>query len=185
MIKEFLRSLRRPKGKAVKVIVDGENLLHSLKNLQKEEIDVSKIIASSKKLLKKGEGIREVYFYDTYREGDLNQAFLKKELKKNNNAKVIMKLEKAIISGMTRKSRVDPYIIVEIMETTWQPEYGKIILYSGDSDFEAPLKKIKEWGIKSVVISSRSSLSRELKAVANQIIYLEDFLTKIDEKEAV
>ena len=84
---------------------------------------------------------------------------------------------------MTWKSRIDPYINVEIMVTTWQPEYGKIILFSVDSDFEASLRKIKEWGIKSAVISSRSSLSKELKAAADQVIYLEDFLTKIAGEE--
>lgn len=179
MIKQFLRRLRRPRVKAVKVVVDGENLLHALKELKRGDIEVSKVLASSKDLLEANERIKEIYFYDTYREGDLNQAFLRKELKKNTNAKVIIKLAKAIISGMTRKSRIDPYIIVEIMETTWQPEYRKVILYSGDSDFEVPLKKIKKWGIKSVVISSKSSLSKELKTVADQVIYLEELLAKI------
>ena len=183
MIKQFLRRLRRPKTKAVKVIVDGENLLHTLKELKREDIEVSKILASSKEILKKGEEIKEIYFFDTYHEGDLSQGLLRKALKRDTRAKVIMKREKAIISAMAWKSRIDQYINVEIMMTTWQPEYGKVILFSGDSDFEAPLRKIKEWGIKSVVISSRSSFSRELRAAADQIIYLEDFLTKIAGKE--
>ena len=183
MIKQFLRRLLRPKGKAVKVIVDGENLFHSLKELNRGDTEVSKLLASSKEILARGEEIKEIYFFGTYREDDSSQNLFRKALKRNAGAKVIMKREKAIISGMTWKSRVDPYIIVEIMETTWQPEYGKIILYSGDSDFEAPLRKVKERGIKSVVISSRSSFSRELRAAADQIIYLEDFLTKIAGKE--
>ncbi|MDP1538766.1 MAG: NYN domain-containing protein [bacterium] len=179
MIQRLLRRLLRPKGRAVKVIVDGENLFHSLKELKRGDIEVSELLASSKKILKRGEEIKEIYFFGTYREDDSSQDLFRKALKRNAGVKVIMKREKAIISGMTWKSRVDPYIIVEIMETTWQPEYGKIILYSGDSDFEAPLRKVKERRIKSVVISARNNLSRELKAAADEVIYLEDFLTKI------
>jgi len=173
MIKQFLRRLRRPKAKAVKIIVDGENLLHTLKELKREDIEISKLLANSK----------EIYFFGTYREGDSSQNLLRKALKRDAGVKVIMKREKAIISAMTWKSRIDQYINVEIMMTTWQPEYGKVILFSGDSDFEAPIRKIKEWGIKSVVISSRSSFSRERRAAADQIIYLEDFLTKIAGEE--
>lgn len=183
MLKQLLRRFWRPKARAVKVIVDGENLRHTLRELKREEIEVSKILANSKEILKKGEEVKEIYFFDTYREDDSSQNLIRKSLKRETKAKVIMKREKAIISGMTWKSRIDPFIIVEIMETTWQPEYGKIILFSGDGHFEAPLRKIKEWEIKSVVISFKSHLSRELMAVADQVIYLEDFLTKIAEKE--
>ncbi len=183
MIKRLLRRLLRPKGRAVKVIVDGENLFHSLKELNRGDTEVSKLLASSKEILARGEEIKEIYFFGTYREGDSSQNLLRKALRRDAGVKVIMKREKAIISAMAWKSRIDQYINVEIMMTTWQPEYGKVILFSGDSDFEAPLRKIKEWGIKSVVISSRSSFSRELRAAADQIIYLEDFLTKIAGKE--
>ena len=185
MIKQFLRRLLRPKGRVVKVIVDGENLFHSLRELKREDIEISKLLANSKEILARGEEIKEIYFFGTYREGDSSQNLLRKALKRDAGVKVIMKREKEIISAMTWKSRIDQYINVEIMMTTWQPEYGKVILFSGDSDFEAPIRKIKEWGIKSVVISSRGSLSKELKAVADQVIYLEDFLAKIAGKEVV
>lgn len=185
MVKEFLRKIWRSKrGGAAKVIIDNENLFYVLKQLKKEGVEIPEILASLREFLGNDGHIKDIYFYDTLRESDLNQRRLKKELARKK-VKVIMEPPKVIISGMTRKSMVDPLIIVEIMRTIQQLDYGKIFLFSGDSDFEEPLKEIKKWGIKSTVIGSRINLSRELKAVADQIIYLEELLARIPEEMVV
>jgi uncharacterized protein (TIGR00288 family) len=79
---------------------------------------------------------------------------------------------------MKRKARTDPAIIVEIMETGHQPDYGVVVLFSGDSDFEDPLRAIKKRGRKAVVVSVEAHLSRELRTVADAIIPLENLIAK-------
>jgi uncharacterized LabA/DUF88 family protein len=56
----------------------------------------------------------------------------------------------------------------------------KIILFSGDSDFNYLVKKLKDLGKYIVVYSSRKMLSWELKLNANQYIFLEDIKNKIE-----
>lgn len=174
-----VRSLR--KGKGVKYIIDGENLQISLRWLNKEldkDSDILEVINNSKKYLDKGKGeeVKEIYFFDTlWSDDNRDQTALRKRLKKNN-IKVVSKRGKIIISGMTKKSRADSWINVEIMKTITQTSIRKIFLFSGDSDFEAPLREVKRRGIKSVVVSSHYDISRELKVASDQVIYLEELV---------
>lgn len=48
------------------------------------------------------------------------------------------------------------------------------ILFSGDSDFEYLVKRLKGVGKKVIIYSSRKTLSWELKLAASKYIYLED-----------
>ncbi len=172
----FSKKIRRSRRiKGVKFIIDGENLLKSLKGLKRGDSDILEVINKAKQYLDKGEEIKGVYFYDTLRPDSRTQTALSKRLKKNN-IEVILKSGKVIISGMIKKSRVDPWIIVKITETD-ERDVRKIFLFSGDSDFEAPLKSVKKRGIKSVVISSHHNISRELKRAADQILYLEELMS--------
>jgi len=98
MIKQFLRRLLRPKGRVVKVIVDGENLFHSLRELKREDIEISKLLANSKEILARGEEIKEIYFFGTYREGDSSQNLLRKALKRDAGVKVIMNEKRQLLA---------------------------------------------------------------------------------------
>lgn len=50
----------------------------------------------------------------------------------------------------------------------------EVILFSGDSDFEYLVKKLKDSGVRVVVWSSRRTISWELKLRASKIVYFED-----------
>lgn len=165
------------RGKVVKVIIDAENLLHSLKILNRGDVEIPEILTTLKCFLKKENKIGATYYFETLRKEDLQQQGLRKELKRNG-VEAVFKPAKEIIAGMRRKARTDPAIIVEIMKTIQQPDYGVVVLFSGDSDFEEPLWEIKRWGIKVVVISAKTNLSRELRKVAGKIIPLEDLIAK-------
>ena len=175
-ILKLYREIRK-RGNAVKVIIDGENLLHSLKTLNREGVEIPEILTALKRFLKNDEKIGAAYYFETFRKEDLQQQSLRKELKRNG-VKVVFKPAKEIIGGMRRKSRTDPAIIVEIMETGHQPDYGVVVLFSGDSDFEDPLRAIKKRGRKAVVVSVEAHLSRELRTVADAIIPLENLIAK-------
>lgn len=54
-----------------------------------------------------------------------------------------------------------------------------IILFSGDSDFQYLVGKLKDMGLKVIIYSSRKTISWELKLEASEIIYLEDIKERI------
>ena len=55
----------------------------------------------------------------------------------------------------------------------------KIILFSGDSDFQYLVKKLKDLSKKVIVFSSRRTISWEVKLEASEYIYLEDIKKEI------
>ena len=55
----------------------------------------------------------------------------------------------------------------------------EIIIFSGDSDFQYLVRKLKDAGIKVIVYSSRKTISWELKLEASEVIYFEDIKEKI------
>lgn len=58
-------------------------------------------------------------------------------------------------------------------------DFSEIILFSGDSDFDFTLKKLRDLGKKTVVISSKRTLSWELKLASSRLIYLENIKDEI------
>lgn len=57
---------------------------------------------------------------------------------------------------------------------------GEVIIFSGDSDFQYLVKKLKDIGKKVIIYSSRKTISWELKLEASKVIYLEDIKEKIE-----
>ena len=55
----------------------------------------------------------------------------------------------------------------------------EIIIFSGDSDFQYLVRKLKDAGKKVSVYSSRKTISWELKLEASNIFYLEDIKNQI------
>ena len=55
----------------------------------------------------------------------------------------------------------------------------EVIIFSGDSDFQYLVKKLKDIGKKVIIHSSRKTVSWELKLEASRVIYLEDIKEKI------
>jgi len=51
----------------------------------------------------------------------------------------------------------------------------EIILFSGDSDFKYLVEKIKTVGKRFIIFSSRKTISWELKLVASEYYFIEDF----------
>ncbi len=56
----------------------------------------------------------------------------------------------------------------------------EVVLVSGDGDFHYLVKKLKDIGKKVIVISSRKTLSWELKLQASDIVYFEDMRKAIE-----
>jgi uncharacterized LabA/DUF88 family protein len=54
-----------------------------------------------------------------------------------------------------------------------------IIIFSGDSDFQYLVRKLKDTGVKVIVFSSRKTISWELKLAASKVVYFEDIKEEI------
>lgn len=65
------------------------------------------------------------------------------------------------------KSNLDVELALEMVEI--KDKYDTAILISGDSDFAAPIDKIKEAGKRIIVISTRGRIAKELLERAKYI----------------
>ena len=75
------------------------------------------------------------------------------------------------------KANFDVEIATDILLD--KSKVDEIIIFSGDSDFEYLVKRLKDTGKKVSVFSSRKTISWELKLAASNIVYLEDIEWKI------
>jgi len=55
----------------------------------------------------------------------------------------------------------------------------EVIIFSGDSDFQYLVRKLKDIGKKVIIFSSRKTISWELKLEGSKVVYLEDIKEKI------
>ena len=65
-----------------------------------------------------------------------------------------------------------------------RPSYDLCILLSGDSDFHALVKKIRDFGKQVMVYSTRRMISWELKLAVNKYFFLEDLKNEIKKTSA-
>ena len=56
-------------------------------------------------------------------------------------------------------------------------EVTTLVLYTGDRSFRDLVNRAKQRGIRVVVVSHRGRLSWELRADADQVVFLDDDLT--------
>ncbi|MBU2036727.1 NYN domain-containing protein [Patescibacteria group bacterium] len=75
------------------------------------------------------------------------------------------------------KANFDVEIAADILLD--KSKIDEIIIFSGDSDFQYLVGKLKDAGIKVIVYSSRKTISWELKLEASEVIYFEDIKEKI------
>jgi len=75
------------------------------------------------------------------------------------------------------KANFDVEITADILLD--KTKIDKVIIFSGDSDFQYLVKKLKDIGKKVIIFSSRKTISWELKLEASNIVYLEDIKDKI------
>ncbi len=75
------------------------------------------------------------------------------------------------------KSNCDVEITTDILLE--RKEINEIILFTGDSDFQYLVKKLKNLGKRVIIFSSRKTISWEIKLEASDYVYLEDIKDKI------
>jgi len=167
----------------VKVYIDGSNVFYTQKKLG-WSLDWVKM----KDYLEKTFEVLEYRYYTGLKQGDEKMPkFLKyldaigfspvtKPLKKirvssEENAYLVSK------SGFIYKANFDVEITADVLLD--KAGLDEIVLFSGDSDFEYLIKKLKDRGQKITIIASKSTVSWELKLAASQMVFLEKIKSQI------
>jgi uncharacterized LabA/DUF88 family protein len=167
--------IEKPK---VKVYIDGANMFYAQKHLS-WNLDWGKI----KDLLEKDKEIVEWRYYVAVKEGDEKMLGYLRYLNAIGFSAITKPLKKIKISAASEeisyiyKANFDVEITADILLE--KSKLDEIIMFSGDSDFEYLVKRLKDLGRKVRVYSSRKTISWELKLAASAVVYLEDLKEKI------
>ncbi len=171
------------KQNKVKIYIDGANIFYTQKRLG-WFIDWLKI----KNIIEKEKEVAEWKYYVGVKDGDekmmdyikyLNNIGFYTVTKSLKKIKVI----KDKISPKTQerefiyKANFDVEMTADILLD--KSKLDEIIIFSGDSDFRYLVKKLKDAGIKTMVYSSRKTISWELKLEISKIVYFEDIKDEI------
>ncbi|HLD26765.1 MAG TPA: NYN domain-containing protein [Patescibacteria group bacterium] len=132
------------------VCIDVANLEKSVKKIN-QRVDYKKLI----RFFRKGNLIDIIIYTATFGTKPHNDflAFLQRI-----GYKIVCKPEKQIDNR--KKANFDVEIAVDVMELL--PHFDSLILFSGDSDFHYLNIKLKSFGKKIFVFSTRYSISKEL-----------------------
>ena len=77
--------------------------------------------------------------------------------------------------GSTKgKANFDVEMTTDICRHVWRRDCNEVIIVSGDSDFAYLIDMIKELDIKVTVVSSKGTLSKELRDRADRLILLDE-----------
>lgn len=170
----------------IKVYIDGSNIFYSQKQLG-WNIDWTKM----KKYLSEKWNVAEFRYYAGVGEGDEEMEKYLKYLGKTGFTPVTKPLKKIKISAKhpmhqlhdynhIYKSNFDVEMAVDMALD--KDNINEMILFSGDSDFEYLVKRLKALGKKVIIFSSRDTLSRELKKEASSYVFIESIKGKIARK---
>lgn len=167
----------------VKVYIDGANMFYAQKKLGwnfdwskiKDYIEAEKEVAEWKyyAALKKDDDKMQSYlkYLDTIGFDALTKPLKKIKI---SNDDVLFQIYQ---SNYIFKANFDVEITTDILLD--KSNLDEIIIFTGDSDFEYLIKKLKDIGRKIIIFSSRKTISWELKLAASDINYLEDIKDKI------
>lgn len=167
----------------VKIYIDGANIFYTQKRLG-WFIDWVKV----KTFIEQENDVIEWKYYVGVKDGDekmlkylkyLNAVgfnVITKPLKKIKVRKeeIIPQTQK---EGFIYKANFDVEMTADILLD--KSKLDQVAIFSGDSDFKYLVKKLKDSGIKTIVYSSKKTISWELKLESSKIVYFEDIKDKI------
>jgi len=160
----------------VKIYIDGANMFYSQKKLG-WSFDWKKI----KNLIETEKETLDWRYYVGVKKDDEGMRKYLKYLNAIGFNAFTKPLKKIRISdGEVKyifKANFDVEITADILLD--KSKIDEIIIFSGDSDFQYLVGKLKDAGIKVIVYSSRKTISWELKLEASDVIYFEDIKERI------
>jgi uncharacterized LabA/DUF88 family protein len=82
----------------------------------------------------------------------------------------------------SQKANLDIEIVVDMFNTVEQ--YDKVILFSGDGDFERAIELLRSKNTHITVVSTEGMIARELRNVTDRYIDLNDIRESIEKNDA-
>jgi len=162
----------RSKPKA-RIYIDGANVFYTQKD-QGWTIDWVKTI----KFLKQRWEVVDIKYYTGLRTNDNKMRSYLKYLDAIGITPITKPLKKIKTNkGFIFKSNFDVEMTTDILLE--RSGIDDIILFTGDSDFHSLVKRLKDFGKKVVVFSSRKMIAWELKLSVSEYIFIEDLQKKI------
>jgi uncharacterized LabA/DUF88 family protein len=83
----------------------------------------------------------------------------------------------------SQKANLDIEIVVDMFNTVDQ--YNRVILFSGDGDFERAIELLRSKNTHITVVSTEGMIARELRNVTDRYIDLNDIRDQIEKIDAV
>lgn len=175
---------------ATAVYVDGGNLHHGCK-----AIDLKLDYGELKKILESYMSLRSLNYFaslpnDAIRDDIFNHARKLTKYLANNGWRV-HESEATVSQGEDGKSRIIKANVDTDLAATAVDDIhcagrhvSRIILVSGDKDFTGTVKILRRYA-RVTVLSTRKTLSVDLKEAADSIIYLDDLKTYVDNRRWV
>lgn len=164
---------QKPKAK---VYIDGANIFYTQKKLG-WSIDWMK----AKKIIEENRTIIEWRYYVALKDEDEKMRGYIRYLNNIGFTTLTKPLKKIHITGgdgtaqtsrpFIYKANFDVEMTADILLD--KASIQEVVLFSGDSDFEYLIRKLKDSGINVVVFASRKTISWELKLAATRINYFE------------
>lgn len=166
------------KGKTL-IFIDAANLEKSVKDLD-WKVNYRRL----KAYLRDSCDLQEIRFYTVSFGNAGHNEFL--DSLRAKNYRVITKPLKIIKDnrlpgGEERKANFDVEIAVDAMELL--ERYNTIILFSGDSDFDYLLKKLRDKDKYTIVISTKHHIAKELIRSSNKYFDLRKLKNRIARKQ--
>lgn len=166
-----------------KVYIDGANFFYIQKKLG-WSLDWKKV----KKFLEKDRNIVELRYYTGIKEDDEKMKKFLEYLEKLGYTIITKPLKVIKVPDDKLKPKINEYH--EVYKSNFDVEISvdiliekdsldEIILFSGDSDFEYLVKKLKDLKKNVVIFASRGALSKELKSEGSRFLFLENIKSKI------
>ncbi len=81
----------------------------------------------------------------------------------------------------SQKANLDIEIVVDMFNTVEQ--YDRVILFSGDGDFERAIEQLRSKNTHITVVSTEGMIARELRNVTDRYIDLNDIRNRIEKAE--
>ncbi|MDP3882695.1 MAG: NYN domain-containing protein [Candidatus Staskawiczbacteria bacterium] len=168
--------MEKPK---TKIYIDGANIFYTQKRLG-WSVDWKKV----KDYIEQEKESIEWRYYVGVKDGDEKMLKYLKHLNLigfNTITKPLKKI-KTTDGGMAQrefiyKANFDVEMTVDILLEKFKLD--EIVIFSGDSDFKYLVKKLKDTGLKTIIFSSRKTISWELKLESSKVVYFEDIKGEI------
>jgi uncharacterized LabA/DUF88 family protein len=167
-------STKHPHVDRVVILIDGNNLDKSAQAFkQKFRVDYSKLL---RHLTGENKLIRAYFFDCVPKEGqpgyDEKTKFL--DALRAKGITIIHRPLRYKQDGTAYQKGVDVALATEMLFLCVQDAYDLAIVVSGDSDYAHAVDRVKHTGKNVHVASFRSSLSEDLRQVADKVIMLDD-----------